>query len=105
MRNFVDKIPLTKQLVTIITDLEIGVEVGDLKIKAADETNLISLFEQYEFKTFLAELDNNLQGEDPEPQVSTKLTEYETIFSKKRLLYWISKIKKANDLAKNNQKN
>ncbi len=95
LRHFVDKIPLTKKLVTIVTDVEIGAQVSDLKIKPANLALLRSFYEKYEFKTFLAELDDDFRSEDVKINDSTIQADYETLFTKERLLHWISKIKES----------
>ena len=96
LRDFVDKIPLTRKLVTIVTDVKIGVKVCDLKIKSPDLVLLRSFYEKYEFKTFMAELDNNnIRSEDVNINDSAIQADYETVFTKERLGHWIFKIKES----------
>ena len=99
LREFEKQIPLTKRLVTILTEIDVGVEVGSLKIIEADKERLESLYRQYEFKTFLGEL-SEAQDSDKKfiKKVSPK-TNYETIFTTEALMSWISRLNAAKLMA------
>ena len=56
LRSSLAQLPLTKSLVTIKLDVDLGIDFSDLKIKTADKKTLIELYKEMEFKTWLAEL-------------------------------------------------
>ncbi|WP_131782097.1 DNA polymerase I [Legionella gresilensis] len=56
LRKSLDFLPLSKQLVTIKTDVELPLTLTDLKIKKEDKEKLITLVQALEFKSWLKEL-------------------------------------------------
>lgn len=56
LREGLEQLALSKQLVTIKTDLELPLGLDNLVPEAPDEDKLIALFEQYEFNTWLKQL-------------------------------------------------
>ncbi len=56
LRAALEQLPLSKALTTIKCDLELGVGLDDLQIQAIADTELRPLLEQYELKSWLAEL-------------------------------------------------
>ena len=77
-------IDLSKKLVTIINDVPVEIKLDKLKPKGRDIESLKVLYEKFELRSFLKEINdsNNLK------------TEYETIFSLESLEKCIKKIKK-----------
>ena len=99
LRQFEKQIPLTKQLVTILTEIDVGVEVGSLKIIEADKERLESLYRQYEFKTFLGELSEAQDSDKKFIKTVSPKTNYETIFTTEALMSWISRLNAAKLMA------
>ena len=95
LREFEKQIPLTKRLVTILTDIDVGVEVDSLKLAKADKNRLESLYRQYEFKTFLSELSDKQDSDKKNIKRAAAKINYETVFTKEELLSWISKLNTA----------
>ena len=56
LRDFLGQLPLSRKLVTIIRDIEVGVETKDLVHAPVDTNKLLGLYEEYEFKTALSQL-------------------------------------------------
>ena len=79
---------LSRQLVTINTDMELETKLQDLKCQAPDNTKLKDLFSEFEFSSLLGEL-----GEDPEETPPAIESRYETILAKSDLEKWIKKLK------------
>ena len=99
LREFLEELPLSRKLVTIIRDIEVGVEAKDLVYASVDTNKLLGLYEEYEFKTALSQLnDQNLEpaavGEPPiqaAEQISEAL-DIEIILNISALDDWIGKL-------------
>lgn len=55
-RAFIPQLPLTQSLVTIKTDVDLSIKLSELKMQAAENKQLIELYKEMEFKTWLSEL-------------------------------------------------
>lgn len=88
LRASLDKIPLTKQLVTIKLDVALPVEFDELMLKPADNKKLIELFKEMEFKTWLAEL---LKKADDTP-ASGAYQAHEIVFKEEQFEKWLSEL-------------
>jgi len=94
LRNALDDIPLSKRLVTIIDDVDVGVTVNELVAGERDRSRLTTLFQELEFKTWLRQL-----GESDEP-VAEDITEaptveYETILEVAQFDAWLERLAQA----------
>ncbi len=58
LREATDSLPLSRELATIRTDVELDFGLEDLKLREQDDNQLLELFREYEFKTWIAELEN-----------------------------------------------
>ncbi len=83
LRASLDKIPLSKELVTIMTDLPLKISINELKPKTPDEQALLHLFTELEFNTWL----KNLIKEEQPVDVN-----YETILDEQVFDAWIKKL-------------
>ncbi|HEC28415.1 MAG TPA: DNA polymerase I [Gammaproteobacteria bacterium] len=95
LRNSLEQIPLSRQLVTIKCDVDLGQEGGDLTIKTPDRDALIKWFGRLEFKTWLGEI---LDSGDPSHVTDSGdviEVDYETVLTQQCLDQWISKLGKA----------
>ena len=93
LRDSLDQIPLSKQLVTIKLDVDLPMHLDDLKVDAADTNALIASFKEMEFKSWLAELLN-------EKNENKKVLEKYVIISTHDVLdEWIKAIKNAKLIA------
>lgn len=90
LRAFIPQIPLTKALVQIKLDVDIPFSKNDLKIKPADNKELINLFKEMEFKSWLSELMKDGGGTDTD-----KYANYKTVLTTKDLSDCIKEMKKA----------
>ncbi|BBB15056.1 DNA polymerase I [Candidatus Rickettsiella viridis] len=57
LRAHLDQLPLSRQLVTIKKDIELNVDIEDLRPKAADTAELMRWYKQLEFKGWIKELE------------------------------------------------
>ncbi|WP_461537337.1 DNA polymerase I [Spongorhabdus nitratireducens] len=87
---------LSYKLATIKTDVPLDVHVSELKQTPQDDDALLDLFKQYEFRSWIRELEEygsapagGLQAGAPQEQAATKETEYETILTEAQFERWL----------------
>ena len=98
---------LSYRLATIKTDVEMELTIGELQNGAADNTALLALFKDMEFKTWIAELEDggpvvpvaSTDSDQPQqpgaaPQAPVE-KDYQTVLTQNELNQWLSKIAKA----------
>ena len=93
-----DWLPQARALITIKTDVALPFDFDDLVLKPRDRDALRTLFERYEFRTWLRELDAAATGaaSTPEQDCSGEhRAGYETILSETRLDAWIARLEAA----------
>jgi len=91
---------LSYLLATIKTDVKLHIGLGDIKQAEPDRDSLRELFKRFEFKTWVAELEQD--GEDPagaDAAVPAIEAEYETLFEQAELDRWIDRLKAAGSFA------
>jgi DNA polymerase-1 len=91
LRDCLDRLPLSRQLVTIKCDVALDVGPDELSRTAPDNSQLRELFSELEFKTWLADV---LDGEDTAPEQKLP-TNYQTIVDRKQLNAWIKRLREA----------
>lgn len=91
LRNTLPILPLSKQLVTIFTDLPLSHQIADLKKQPANKGELITLFKHLEFKTWLSEL--------LEETISQEHAHYQVIYTLAELDEWIALLNKCDQYA------
>ncbi len=67
LRGALEQLPLSRTLTEIRCDLDLPVGIDALIPEAPDEAALKALFERFEFKTWIAELEGDAAGEDAGP--------------------------------------
>lgn len=106
LRDSIEFLPMSYELATIKTDVELECKLDDLVIKAPDTSQLKSLYSELEFKSMLNDLETGGQATDrstssasttdsSKPQSKPVKTKYSTVLDKKSFDAWISKIKKS----------
>ena len=95
LRASVDRIPLSKELVTIRRDVALDVGPLDLALREPDVEALKALYGELEFKTWLGEL----LGAEGEPPAETLKAEYETVLDEAALDAWIERLRAAPEIA------
>ncbi len=88
LRASLDLLPLSRQLATIKRDVPLEVGPEDLQLGEPDIETLRQLFRTYEFKSWLAQLDD---GETPKEAGG----DYETILTEEALERWIEALEGA----------
>jgi len=95
LRNSLEQLPLSKQLVTIKCDVELEETPESLKRTEPNRERLRELFAQYEFKTWLSEQIENASVESNEQTAENIATQYDIIFDKKIFSTWLEKLKQS----------
>ncbi len=90
LRNHLNDLPLSRELVTVKTDVDVDCHPKDLKPSEPNKNVLIELFGQLEFKAWLSEI----LGGVSEPKKSAKKN-YTTITNKADLSTWLKKLERA----------
>ena len=91
LRDALEQIPLSKELVTIKRDVKLKQKPKDLSRQGMDESRLRDLFARLEFRSWLAELGGTNVGEKPADAEG----KYEAVLTMKALDAWIARLKKA----------
>ncbi|TKB46580.1 DNA polymerase I [Thalassotalea mangrovi] len=104
LRAAVDQLPLSYELATIKTDVELEQDLCEIKASEPEVDTLRSLLEEFELKRLLAELNAGSAPDDSEAQASDDAEEeltvlnqdipsnYQIIFDEDELDKWIEKL-------------
>lgn len=87
LRASLAHLPLSKRLATIKVDLDLKINVSDLQRKTPNKEALTKIYQELEFKNWLAELLEKNANHNQE-----KYHGYETIFTQEKLNEWIDKL-------------
>lgn len=93
LRSSLEHLPLSRALVTIKCDVNLGLGVPDLRRREADIPVLRKLYSELEFKTWLRELssgDDEHGGSVERPELR-----YDTILDERRLAHWLDRLRDA----------
>ncbi len=94
LRATLAQLPLSRRLVTIMADLELGIELASLAPRPAAVDALRELYQRLEFKTWLKQL--ALPAPDTSALMATLAdSQYETIFTLEALSDWIARLRAA----------
>ncbi|MDX1599065.1 MAG: DNA polymerase I [Marinobacter sp.] len=101
LREAVDTLPLSRELATIRTDVDLEFGLEDLKLRKQDDSTLLELFREYEFRAWIAELeDSGDASSDTKTESTSKDSKplekrYSVITDQAELDTWIDRLKKA----------
>ncbi|MEQ9545806.1 MAG: DNA polymerase I [Marinobacter sp.] len=101
LREAMDTLPLSRELATIRTDVELDFGLEDLQLRNQDDSTLLELFREYEFRAWIAELENSGDASTnaaaaPASDNSKPLEKrYSIITEQAELDTWIDRLKKA----------
>ncbi len=93
LRDGLEQLPKSKDLVTIRTNVDLDLEPADLRIEAADEKRLEEIFKRYEFSSWLKEM-----GAEGQPKPETK-GQYRAILEQAEFDSWVQKLAAADLVA------
>lgn len=93
LRASLEQLPLSRRLVTIMCDIQTGIEISELLLTELESERVVDLYRKYEFNSWLAELEN--EGIDTSPRSSEPQAEYETILEMASLDRWLEELRDA----------
>ena len=88
-RNSLSFLPLSKQLVTILQDVELPITIHELSMGAPELSTLKNYLEEFEFKNWLKELEASTESATVSPSASIA---YEIILKEAQLTQWMEKL-------------
>ena len=101
LREHLQQLPLSKELTTIKCDVELDYTPETLVHDEPDMERLRELFKHYEFKSWLAQLndESTVNGSDSDKERTAQKadvkTHYDKVLTKKQLTGWLKKLKAA----------
>ncbi|MDX1755128.1 MAG: DNA polymerase I [Marinobacter sp.] len=97
LREALPQLPLSRELATIKTDVELEFGLEELTHKPQDKETLLELFKEFEFKTWVAELSGQDSGSDNANDGPTEDIEqnYQTITTEAELDRWLERLEQA----------
>ena len=96
LRAGLDRLPLTRQLVTLKCDVELGISPEALVRSPPDRDSLERQFRRWDFSTWLAELANLPDGKTTTVTAPDKPgPQYQTIYRQQELDHWLEKLRQA----------
>ncbi len=104
LRASIETLPLSYELATIKTDIELPESLEQIQHQPADQDALLDLFEEFEFRSWVKELksatsanEGNVPSAAPAIDAEVLVTErnYQTILDKDAFNNWMDKLKSA----------
>ncbi|MDX5328334.1 MAG: DNA polymerase I, partial [Marinobacter sp.] len=105
LREAIDTLPLSRELATIRLDVDLDFGLEDLTERAQDDDTLLELFKEYEFRSWVAELENAGSASDKKAGASetepakTIEKQYSVITEQAELDKWLERLKAADQFA------
>ncbi|NKB36274.1 MAG: DNA polymerase I [Gammaproteobacteria bacterium] len=112
LRENIDKVPLSKELVTLKLDLELDISPSDLICEEPDQDILVEEFGRWQLRSWLADFTHNSEsGKDsvlkqndektnsPEAKKEVAEIKYDTIHNEADFLSWLNKLESAKLIA------
>ncbi|MCL7945648.1 DNA polymerase I [Marinobacter sp. ATCH36] len=103
LREAQETLPLSRELATIKTDVELEFGLEDLELRTQDDDKLLELFREYELRSWIAELESSGNGASntssadntrSEESAST-IKKYSVVTDQAELDNWIERLSKA----------
>ncbi len=95
LRASLDQLPLSRDLVTIKCDVDVGLEPRDLRLMPPDREKLKALYSRFEFKTWLSELLQADTGSAGDGGTAQARGDYETVLDEAQLQRWLDRLTRA----------
>ncbi|MCP5143356.1 MAG: DNA polymerase I [Gammaproteobacteria bacterium] len=96
LRNSLAQLPLSRELATIVVNLQLPVVPDQLQLESADNARLQQLFARMEFKTWLKDLlTTNEQSDNTEESAPTQAPSYDVVLTVAALEDWVARLKQA----------
>ena len=98
LRDNIDQLRLSQELATIRVDVDLPVTIAELEAGNADVDKLRELYERFELRTLLKQLDDPSGAAAPEAAAGPA-AEYETVLSRDAFEAWLARIRSADLVA------
>jgi len=96
LRDSLQQLPMSYELATIVCDVELAQTPDELNLQPADTEQLQQLYSEFEFKNWLAELNQDGDTAATATSVNAPIdTDYQTILSEDALADWLKKLEQA----------
>ena len=95
LREHLDVLPLYRQLVTIVRDVELPLTLDELKPRTPDADKLRTLFERLELRSLL----RRVPVDQRDPEVEDAAVSYATVLTEAEFEEWVSRIEAADLVA------
>ncbi|MDK8465553.1 DNA polymerase I [Marinobacter sp. SS13-12] len=105
LREARETLPLSRELATIKTDVDLEFGLEDLKLRTQDDDKLLELFREYELRSWIAELENGDNDSSANKdtgntaggsnQTATREKKYSVITDQAELDNWMERLNKA----------
>jgi len=99
LREFLPKLPLSKDLVTIRCDLEMETPLAELKQAEQDKAMLIEIYQELQFKKWLAEMGEELPATAAAPVSDYQKGTYEIILDEAAFSSWLTRLSNSEGFA------
>lgn len=99
LRASLDQLSLSRELVTIKCDVDLSVAPQELTPQAPDKTKLHELYQHFEFKRWLQELQQQDDEDEACESIEPAATEYAAILDEKTFDAWIDRLQRAKQFA------
>ncbi|AOY88989.1 DNA polymerase I [Marinobacter salinus] len=100
LREATETLPLSRELATIRTDVDLDFGLEDLELRQQDDDKLLELFREYELRSWIAELENDAASSHsdngPDQQKTADIEKrYSVITDQGELDQWVKRLKAA----------
>jgi len=99
LREFIPQLPLSKELVTIKTDLDLEVPLAELSLGQPDTETLVDIYKTLQFKKWLAEMGETVSSAADQPTPEFAAGDYELILEKEGFQSWLDQLKNSEGFA------
>jgi DNA polymerase-1 len=90
LRASIEQLPLSRRLVTLVRDVDVGVQPGELVVAEAATPRLVELYTNFEFNSWLKELTRD--GVDTTTPSDRPAADYETILDLATFDAWLEEL-------------
>jgi len=95
LRVCLDQLPLSKELVTIRCDLDLGLELRDLSVKPPEVELQRDWFERLEFKAWLRQLNGETGEAAEQHKAAVTDVEYQTLLTRQEFADWLQRLQQS----------
>ena len=99
LREFIPQLPLSQDLVTIRCELDVDPPLAELAKGEEDQSTLVEIFTELEFKKWLAEMGEDLPIAPASSPTEFKAGNYQIVYDESDFLVWIERLKASEGFA------